>query len=42
MKCFYLDVKFGVGLVIEFGFYYDIDIEVVISDEFFVEIEKEM
>lgn len=44
LKCLYKDVKveFGIGLVIENGFYYDIDMEEVIIVEDFKKIEKEM
>lgn len=38
----YGDVKFGVGPVIEGGFYYDIDTEHKISSDDFEKIEKEM
>lgn len=42
LKRLYGDVKFGVGPVIEEGFYYDFDMEENISPEDFPKIEKEM
>ncbi|EHJ06921.1 threonine--tRNA ligase [Staphylococcus simiae] len=42
LKRLYGDVKFGVGPVIEGGFYYDFDIEKNISSDDFDEIEKTM
>lgn len=42
LKRLYGDVKFGVGPVIEEGFYYDFDMEESISTEDFPKIEKEM
>ena len=42
IKRLYDDVKLGVGPVIEEGFYYDIDMPDVLSDEQFGRIEKEM
>src|SRR5690349_2569397 len=37
------ETKFGVGPVVEHGFYYDVDLgKVVLSDEDFAKIEKEM
>lgn len=42
LKRLYGDVHFGVGPVIEEGFYYDFDIEENISSEDFPKIEKEM
>lgn len=42
LKRLYGDVKFGVGPVIEEGFYYDFDMEESISEEDFPKIEKEM
>ena len=42
LKRLYGDVKFGVGPVIEGGFYYDFDIEKNISSDDFDDIEKTM
>ncbi len=42
IKRLYKNVKFGVGPVIENGFYYDFDMEEAISPEDFPKIEKEM
>lgn len=42
IKRLYKDVKFGVGPVIEEGFYYDMDMEHVITPEDLPKIEKEM
>ena len=42
IKRLYGDVKFGVGPVIEEGFYYDIDMEEAITPEDLPRIEKEM
>ena len=42
IKRLYKDVKFGVGPVIESGFYYDIDMEESLTPEDFPLIEKEM
>ncbi|MGV3128607.1 threonine--tRNA ligase [Staphylococcus simulans] len=42
LKRLYGDVKFGVGPVIEGGFYYDFDTDAKISSEDFPEIEKTM
>lgn len=42
LKRLYGDVKFGVGPVIEEGFYYDFDMDENISPEDFPKIEKEM
>lgn len=42
IKRLYGDVKFGVGPVIEEGFYYDIDMEEAITTEDLPRIEKEM
>ncbi|MEN2467494.1 threonine--tRNA ligase [Ornithinibacillus sp. JPR2-1] len=42
IKRLYKDVKFGVGPVIEEGFYYDFDMEEKITPEDLVKIEKEM
>ncbi|CAM4162583.1 threonine--tRNA ligase [Lacicoccus alkaliphilus] len=42
LKRLYGDVKFGVGPVIDEGFYYDFDMEESISSEDFPKIEKEM
>src|SRR5699024_10587007 len=42
IKRLYKDVKFGVGLVIEEGFYYDLDMEESITPEDLPKIEKEM
>src|SRR5699024_6477167 len=42
IKRLYGNVKFGVGPVIEEGFYYDIDTDVPITTEDFPKIEKEM
>src|SRR5690625_2055262 len=42
IKRLYGDVKFGVGPVIEEGFYYDIDTDVAITTEDLPKIEKEM
>ncbi len=42
VKRLFKDAKFGVGPVIENGFYYDIDSSVPITAEDLVEIEKEM
>ena len=42
LKRLYGDVHFGVGPVIEEGFYYDFDIDKNISSEDFPKIEKEM
>ncbi len=42
IKRLYKDVKFGVGPVIEEGFYYDIDMEETITPEDLPRIEKEM
>ena len=42
IKRLYKDVKFGVGPVIEEGFYYDIDMEHSITPEDLPKIEKEM
>ncbi|MBA2173373.1 threonine--tRNA ligase [Halobacillus locisalis] len=42
IKRLYGDVKFGVGPVIESGFYYDIDMETSLTPEDLPKIEKEM
>lgn len=42
IKRLYKDVKFGVGPVIEEGFYYDMDTETPITSEDLPKIEKEM
>ncbi|QPC47185.1 threonine--tRNA ligase [Mangrovibacillus cuniculi] len=42
LKRLYGNVNLGVGPVIESGFYYDVDVEEVISAEDFPKIEKEM
>lgn len=42
IKRLYGDVKFGVGPVIESGFYYDIDMEASLTPEDLPKIEKEM
>lgn len=42
IKRLYQDVKFGVGPVIEEGFYYDFDMDETITSEDFPKIEKEM
>ncbi|MGM0948130.1 MAG: threonine--tRNA ligase [Bacillota bacterium] len=42
IKRIYKDVKFGVGPVIENGFYYDIEMEEAITPEDLPKIEKEM
>src|SRR5690625_3391427 len=42
IKRLYKDVKFGVGPVIEEGFYYDLDMEESITPEDLPKIEKEM
>src|SRR5690606_3017045 len=42
IKRLYKDVKFGVGPVIEEGFYYDIDMEYSLTPEDLSKIEKEM
>src|SRR5699024_798067 len=42
LKRLYGEVKFGVGPVIEEGFYYDIDMKETITSEDFTKIEKEM
>src|SRR5690625_2545012 len=42
IKRLYKDVKFGVGPVIEEGFYYDLDMEESITPEDLLKIEKEM
>lgn len=43
VKHLYQDVKFGVGPVVENGFYYDFDLgDVVLSEDDLVKIEKEM
>jgi len=42
LKRLYGDVQFGVGPVIEEGFYYDFDMEETITSEDFPRIEKEM
>ncbi|AKG74227.1 threonine--tRNA ligase [Salinicoccus halodurans] len=42
LKRLYGDVKFGVGPVIEEGFYYDFDMDENISSDDFPKIEKEM
>src|SRR5699024_10113380 len=42
IKRLYGDVNFGVGPVIEEGFYYDIDMEEAITTEDLPKIEKEM
>src|SRR5690625_535702 len=42
IKRLYKDVKFGVGPVIEEGFYYDIDMEQSLSPDDLPKIEKEM
>ncbi|PJZ00284.1 threonine--tRNA ligase [Bacillus vallismortis] len=42
IKRIYRDVKFGVGPVIENGFYYDIEMEEAITPEDLPKIEKEM
>ncbi|MFD2829111.1 threonine--tRNA ligase [Corticicoccus populi] len=42
LKRLYGDVKFGVGPVIEEGFYYDFDMDEKISSDDFPKIEKEM
>lgn len=42
IKRLYKNVKFGVGPVIEEGFYYDMDMEEVITPEDLPKIEKEM
>ncbi|WP_462420958.1 threonine--tRNA ligase [Salinicoccus sp. Marseille-QA3877] len=42
LKRLYGDVKFGVGPVIEEGFYYDFDMDESISEEDLPKIEKEM
>ncbi|MBP2077370.1 threonine--tRNA ligase [Oceanobacillus polygoni] len=42
VKRLYKDVKFGVGPVIEEGFYYDIDMEQSLTPEDLPKIEKEM
>jgi threonyl-tRNA synthetase len=42
VKRLYDDVQFGVGPVIEEGFYYDIDMDHVLTPEDLVKIEKEM
>lgn len=42
IKRLYKDVKFGVGPVIEEGFYYDIDMEYSLTPEDLPKIEKEM
>lgn len=42
LKRLYGDVKFGVGPVIDGGFYYDFDTDVKISSDDFPEIEKTM
>lgn len=42
IKRLYKDVKFGVGPVIEEGFYYDIDMEESLTPEDLPKIEKEM
>lgn len=42
VKRLYKDVKFGVGPIIEEGFYYDMDMEHKITPEDLPKIEKEM
>lgn len=42
IKRIYKDVKFGVGPVIENGFYYDVEMEEAITPEDLPKIEKEM
>src|SRR5699024_2567616 len=42
VKRLYKDVKFGVGPVIDEGFYYDIDMEQSLTTEDLPKIEKEM
>ncbi|WP_085523146.1 threonine--tRNA ligase [Tuberibacillus sp. Marseille-P3662] len=42
LKRLYKNVKFGVGPVIEEGFYYDVDMSVSLSDEDLEKVEKEM
>src|SRR5699024_11970322 len=42
LKRLYGDVQFGVGTVIEEGFYYDFDMKETITSEDFPKIEKEM
>ncbi|WP_020007544.1 threonine--tRNA ligase [Salinicoccus albus] len=42
LKRLYGDIKFGVGPVVEEGFYYDFDMDERISSEDFGKIEKEM
>src|SRR5690625_5133016 len=42
VKRLYKDVQFGVGPVIEEGFYYDMDLEQAITPEDLPKIEKEM
>jgi threonyl-tRNA synthetase len=42
IKRLYKDVKFGVGPVIEEGFYYDFDMEEKVTPEDLLKIEKEM
>ncbi|MCY7975414.1 threonine--tRNA ligase [Bacillus inaquosorum] len=42
IKRIYTDVKFGVGPVIENGFYYDVEMEEAITPEDLPKIEKEM
>ena len=42
IKRLYKDVKFGVGPVIEGGFYYDIDMEESLHQKTYLIIEKEM
>lgn len=42
VKRLYKDVKFGVGPVIEEGFYYDMDMEHALTPEDLPKIEKEM
>ena len=42
LKRLYGDVKFGVGPVIEGGFYYDFDMEDKVSSDDFDKIEKTM
>lgn len=42
IKRIYKDVKFGVGPVIENGFYYDVEMDEAITPEDLPKIEKEM
>ena len=42
VKQMFPETKFGIGPVIEDGFYYDFDVEHSFSDKDFAEIEKQM